>query len=96
MAALGGKWKFWLHAVEWFPYHSSYLSAEMEGRCLGQSLALPQPDLAWRVAVLDGSIQLFGLAPSQWHLGVSCPKAAKGNTECEVLLFCISAVGSSS
>lgn len=67
----------------------------MEGRCLGQSLALPQPDLAWRVTVLDGSIQLFGLAPSQWHLVVSCLKTAK-ETECEVLLFCISAVGSSS
>lgn len=77
MAALGGKWRLRWHAVEWFPYHSYYLSAEMEGRCLGQSLALPQPDLAWRVAVLDGSIQLFGLAPSQWHLGVGCPKAAK-------------------
>lgn len=49
----------------------------MEGRCLGQSLAVPQPDLAWGVPLLGGSIQLFGLAPSQWHLVVSCLGAAK-------------------
>lgn len=49
----------------------------MEGRCSGQSLALPQPELAGRVTVLDGSIQLFRLASSQRHLVVSCLKAAK-------------------
>lgn len=85
MAALGAKWESCWHAVEWLPYHSPYLSAEMEGRCLGQSLAVPQPDLAWRVTVLDGCIQLFGLAPSQWHLVVSCLEAAK---ETQSLRYC--------
>lgn len=77
MAALWGRWQSWWHTFGWLPYHSSYLPAEMEGTRLGQSLAVPLPDPAWRVPVLDGSIQLFGLAPSLWHLVVSCLRAAK-------------------
>lgn len=48
----------------------------------------------WKGNCADGSLQLPVLAVSQWHLVVNCLKAAKEMHE--VLLLCISTVGSRS